>query len=45
MSSAAPLLVHGSSISYFTGKLEAYLRYKEIALMRLMDKKDPSYRL
>lgn len=28
---AAPLLVHGSSISYFTGKLEAYLRYKEIA--------------
>lgn len=31
MSFAAPLLVHGSSISYFTGKLEAYLRYKEIA--------------
>ena len=24
------LRVHGSSISYFTGKLEAYLRYKEI---------------
>jgi glutathione S-transferase len=28
--SHAPLRVHGSSISYFTGKLEAYLRYKEI---------------
>jgi len=25
-----PLRVYGSSISYFTGKLEAYLRYKEI---------------
>jgi glutathione S-transferase len=27
----ARLLVYGSEISYFTGKLEAYLRYKEIA--------------
>jgi len=27
---AAPLSVYGSAISYFTGKLEAYLRYKEI---------------
>ena len=26
-----PLRVYGSRISYFTGKLEAYLRYKEIA--------------
>jgi len=25
-----PLLVYGSKISYFTGKLEGYLRYKEI---------------
>jgi glutathione S-transferase len=25
-----PLRVHGVNISYFTGKLEAYLRYKEI---------------
>ena len=24
--------VHGANISYFTGKLEAYLRYKEIPL-------------
>jgi glutathione S-transferase len=28
--SQKPLLVYGSSISYFTGKLEGYLRYKEI---------------
>jgi glutathione S-transferase len=28
--SPKPLLVYGSSISYFTGKLEGYLRYKEI---------------
>jgi glutathione S-transferase len=28
--SPTPLRVYGSSISYFTGKLEAYLRYKEI---------------
>jgi glutathione S-transferase len=27
---SAPLIVYGSVISYFTGKLEAYLRYKEI---------------
>jgi glutathione S-transferase len=27
---AAPLALHGSKVSYFTGKLEAYLRYKEI---------------
>ncbi len=27
---AAPLRVYGSRISYYTGKLEAYLRYKEI---------------
>ncbi len=26
----APLTVYGSEISYFTGKFEAYLRYKEI---------------
>jgi glutathione S-transferase len=25
----APLRVHGSAISYYTGKLEGYLRYKE----------------
>ena len=30
MRPAAPLRVYGSAISYFTGKLEAYLRYKEI---------------
>lgn len=27
-----PLRAYGSSISYFTGKLEAYLRYKAIPL-------------
>jgi glutathione S-transferase len=27
----APLRVYGSAISYYTGKLEGYLRYKEIA--------------
>lgn len=27
---ATPIRVYGSSISYFTGKLEGYLRYKEI---------------
>ena len=27
---AAPLTVYGSQISYFTGKFESYLRYKEI---------------
>ena len=27
---ARPLRVSGSEISYFTGKLEGYLRYKEI---------------
>lgn len=31
MTQPVRLRVHGSSISYFTGKLEAYLRYKEIA--------------
>ena len=25
-----PLKLYGSKISYFTGKLEAYLRYKEV---------------
>jgi len=30
-----PLLVYGSEISYFTGKLEAYLRYKEIPYERI----------
>ncbi len=30
-----PLRVYGSEISYFTGKLEAYLRYKEIAYERI----------
>jgi len=29
-SATTPLRVYGSSISYFTGKLEGYLRYKEI---------------
>jgi glutathione S-transferase len=28
--SILPLRVYGASISYYTGKLEAYLRYKEI---------------
>lgn len=32
---AAPLRVHGSAISYFTGKLEGYLRYKEIPYERV----------
>src|SRR5262245_3114301 len=31
----APLRVYGSEISYFTGKLEAYLRYKEIPYERV----------
>jgi glutathione S-transferase len=30
-----PLRVYGSEISYFTGKLEAYLRYKEIPYERI----------
>ncbi len=30
MTPTTPLLVYGCSISYFTGKLEGYLRYKEI---------------
>lgn len=30
-----PLRVYGSKISYFTGKLEAYLRYKGIAYQRI----------
>jgi len=32
---AAPLRVYGSDISYFTGKLEGYLRYKEIPYERI----------
>jgi glutathione S-transferase len=32
---ASPLRVYGSTISYFTGKLEAYLRYKEIPYERV----------
>jgi glutathione S-transferase len=35
MSTSTPLRVYGSEISYFTGKLEAYLRYKEIAYERI----------
>jgi glutathione S-transferase len=37
MSDAAtrPLRVYGSAISYFTGKLEGYLRYKEIPYERI----------
>lgn len=31
----APLRVYGSAISYFTGKLEGYLRYKEIPYVRV----------
>ena len=30
-----PLRVYGSKVSYFTGKLEAYLRYKGIAYQRI----------
>jgi glutathione S-transferase len=30
-----PLRVYGSEVSYFTGKLEAYLRYKEIPYTRI----------
>ncbi len=33
----APLRVYGSEVSYFTGKLEAYLRYKEIPGGQLAD--------
>jgi glutathione S-transferase len=32
---SATLRVYGSAISYFTGKLEAYLRYKEIPYERI----------
>ncbi len=32
---AQPLRVYGSEISYFTGKLEGYLRYKEIPYERV----------
>ncbi|RIL05249.1 MAG: glutathione S-transferase family protein [Proteobacteria bacterium] len=35
MTDARPLRVHGSAISYFTGKLEGYLRYKEIPYERV----------
>jgi glutathione S-transferase len=35
MSDVAPLRVHGSAVSYYTGKLEGYLRYKEIPYVRL----------
>jgi len=31
----APLRVHGSRVSYFTGKLEGYLRFKEIPYVRV----------
>jgi glutathione S-transferase len=31
----APLRVHGSEVSYFTGKLEGYLRYKELPYERV----------
>ena len=30
-----PLRVHGASVSYYTGKLEGYLRYKEIPYERV----------
>jgi glutathione S-transferase len=30
-----PLRVYGASLSYYTGKLEAYLRYKEIPYQRI----------
>ncbi len=33
--SEAPLRVYGASISYYTGKLEGYLRYKEIPYERV----------
>jgi glutathione S-transferase len=33
--STGPLRVYGSEISYFTGKLEGYLRYKEIPYERI----------
>jgi len=32
---ASPLRIYGSEISYFTGKLEGYLRYKEIPYERI----------
>jgi glutathione S-transferase len=32
---AAPLRVHGAEVSYFTGKLEGYLRYKGIPYERV----------
>ena len=35
MTTPPGLRVYGSAISYFTGKLEAYLRYKEIAYERI----------
>lgn len=35
MADASPLVVYGSEISYFTGKLEGYLRYKEIPYRRV----------
>ncbi len=35
MRTSGPLRVYGSEISYFTGKLEAYLRYKGIAYERI----------
>ncbi|HXQ21556.1 MAG TPA: glutathione S-transferase family protein [Candidatus Acidoferrales bacterium] len=34
-SDLSPLRVYGSEISYFTGKLEGYLRYKEIPYERI----------
>ncbi len=35
MGRPVPMRVYGSEISYFTGKLEGYLRYKEIAYQRV----------
>ena len=36
MPEPAPLRVYGSVISYYTGKLEGYLRYKEIPYVRVV---------
>ena len=38
-----PLRVYGAEVSYFTGKLEGYLRYKEIPYERISTR--PSARI
>ncbi len=44
MADVGPLKVYGSELSYYTGKLEAYLRYKEIPYELITDNPFPLLR-